>query len=280
MRGERNPNMASQHNGVLEGGTAVDQRPADAQEEEVASADFPIAKEFPLLKLPMEVREMIYEPLIEAGDLSILRVSKIVKQEAVPLLSKVATIRINPESINTSHVAIPITARITLSGILTLAALDYIQNIDLRLNLPIRGPFFRNRELIFCFSGNRVPRKSCKITFNPGRDNVAQRLLGEHVYEIVSLVSSLTGFMMLTLKLEFQTYVDNIGRSLDRHKGIQSSTTHTMLIGRYQNISDLLATRLGPAEFNKSIGDHGLAFRPIDFDENLVKDSSAFRPSR
>ena len=269
--------MASHHNGVLEGGNVVDQTPLDAQEEEVVAADFPMAKES-LLKLPTEVREMIYEPLIEAGDLSILRVSKIIKQDAVPLLAKVATIRINLETPNISRVAIPLTARITFSGILTLTAPDYIQNVDLRIDIPIRRPYFRNKEVILCFSGNQVPRKSCKITFNPGVHNPAERLLGEDVNEIVTLVATLPGFRTLTLKLGFEAYIDNASGVVD-YKGRRSSLTHTLLIRRYQSICDALATRLGPAEFNRSFGGHCVVFRPMDFDDGrVVKNSFAVRP--
>ena len=208
MGRKRNRNTASHHKGVFKGGNVVDQTLIDAQDGEVVAAGFPTVKEFPLLKLPAEVREMIYEHLISAGHLSILRVSKMIKQEATSLLSQCATARINLDNPNTSQVAIPLAARITFSGILTLTAPDYIQHVDLRIGIPISRFLFRNKGLVHCFSGNRVPRKSCKITFKPGTNNTGERLSGEDVNEIVRMVATLPGFMKLTLKFASEVHID------------------------------------------------------------------------
>ena len=62
----------------------------------------------------------------------------------------------------------------------------------------------------------------------------------------------------------------------DQYKGVKSNLTHSMLLGHYQRICDALATRLGPAEFNRSFRGHCIVFRPMDFDGNVVKNSYAF----
>ena len=52
------------------------------------------ATTFPLLRLPPELRQFIYEPLIVIGDLSVMRINKLVHNEAVNVLSKSAVLRL------------------------------------------------------------------------------------------------------------------------------------------------------------------------------------------
>lgn len=95
----------------------------------------------------VELRLMIYEHLIEAGDLGILRISKLVNQEAFPLLSEVAILRVNePCPTMLSRVTLALTGSVTLCGLFTLTPPDYIQHLDLRLNMVHSQGFFHKHE--------------------------------------------------------------------------------------------------------------------------------------
>lgn len=234
------------------------------RQEEVVSAEFPTKKPFPLLKLPPELRAMVYEPLIEAGDLSVVRVSKLVSQEAVPLLSKVARLRISLGHPNLSPVTLYMTASITLSGHLTLIAPDYIQHLEFHLNMPDFPLFAVDTKLIYCFSGNRIARKSCKITINLGVYRHIPRHLEEK--ETYRVIAALTGFKIVTLKLENQRDIVHDTYMLERYgrlpMKVENSVAHSDLLEAYEQVLGFLTVTFGPAKFNKSVDGHFLEFWP------------------
>ena len=228
------------------------------------STKTPTRKQFPFLRLPPELRAMIYKPLIQAGDLRILRTSKLINQEAVPYLSEVAKLRVNlgRSSINGgSKVTLALTAEITLSGALTLIAPYYIQHIELRLDLITRPSTRIDTKLIACFTGNKITRKSCKIT-------VKFSLLGPIPYNLdenktYQVIAALTGFMVLTLRLEYRrdaAYEDSL---LRRISVLPLFNTASMLFGYYETVSTFLHDNLGPAILNRSVGGHCLKFSPL-----------------
>ena len=219
---------------------------------------------FPLLELPPELRAIVFELLIQAGDLSILRVSKLISQEAVSLLSKVGILRINLDKQIKRHMTIALTAKTTLYGELTLAAPDYIQNLDICLNL-VPGPDIPvNTTLIQYFKGRRIARRSCKITILFGIQGPATNPLEEnHPYRVIS---SLVSFKSLTLKLKYvedERWEALILRRLDR--GLitdDADLTYKALSRDYKRASEFLSFKLGPAKLNDRLGEPYLSFKP------------------
>lgn len=205
---------------------------------------------------------MIYRPLIQAGDIDILCVSKLVSQEAVPLLSSVATLRVILGCPISGKVTLPLTAKITLSGLFTFAAPNYIQNLDLLIDLvPLAGVSI-NAGLIQCFGGSQIARRSCQITIILGVSGLLPPTLEER--KSYKAMADLTGFKTLTLKLEINK--DNsIGDPASRRLESTPLITQAILLFACDGLSLYLAQTLGPAKVNDSSNGRYLSFQPSDY---------------
>lgn len=204
---------------------------------------------------------MIYRPLIQAGDIDILCVSKLVSQEAIPLLS-VATLRFIFGCPISSKVTFPLTAKITLSGLSTFAAPSYIQNLDLRIDLVALEGFSIHAGLIQCFGGSQVARRSCQITIIFGVSGLLPPTLEER--KSYKAMADLTGFKTLTLKLEINK--DNsIGDPALRRLESTPLITQAILLFACDGLSLYLAKTLGPAKVNDSSNGRYLSFQPRDY---------------
>ena len=229
-----------------------------------SNAKEPTEETFSLLKLPPELRAMIYELLIQAGDLSILTVSKLVSKEAVHHLSKVAILRVKLGQLTSSNVIVALTAKMTLSGILTLHAPGYIQHLDLCFNI-VRRPWIQlDTQLVQMFSGDQIPRRSCKIKILFG-------LLGATPYSMkecqtYQVIAALTGFKTLTLELAYRKDATQEASIIKRFGLLQvaddQDVARYMLLKDYRAISEFLSLTLGPAGFDDSIKGHHLKFWP------------------
>ena len=222
---------------------------------------------FPLLKLPPELRAIIFEPLIQAGDLSILRVSKLINQEASSLVKKVAILRINLNRRINRQMTIDLTAKITLYGHLTLTAPDYIQNLDICLDMLRRPGLPVNTKLIPYFSGNQIARRSCRITILFGILGPVPKPLEENT--TYRVIASLTGFRSLTLKLVYYEDEKYEAAMLRRMNPLlitdDPDLTRKALLRDYKEVSKFLALNLGPAKLNNSLGEPYLSFEPRAF---------------
>ena len=238
-----------------------------AHQKEVVTAEIATERTFPLLGLAPELRLLVYEPLIEAGDLSILRVSKLVSREALPLLSQVAILRLDLGRPMRSSVTPNLTASITSSGLLTPIAPDYIQNVNLRLNMTsCYGPRVDPR-FIYSFSGNTITRKSCSITIFLG--TFAAKPYGSD-YEAYKAIAAMVGFKILLLKLERERNVNWEAYMFRIH---EPGTAIKMIMGSrrilieqdYKRVSAKLETTLGPADFNVEDYVRFLRFQPSQY---------------
>ena len=218
------------------------------------------SKPFPFLKLPPELRDMIYEPLIQTGDLSILRVSKFVNKDALPYLSKAATFRITLGGRKHKRIIIPQITGVFISGNMTLLAPDCIQNLDIRLDIASRAIPNIDTQFLKMFSGKEISRKTCNITVKFGILGPVRHLLAKD--EFYSVVSTLTGFETLTLRLEDQ-----------QHKGMLKMLIATtiepgqrpgliMCSTGYERIFGILSPTLGPAQFPNNFDGTCLVFWP------------------
>ena len=219
---------------------------------------------FPLLKIPPELRALIYELLIQAGDLSILRVSKLVSKEAVHHLSKVGILRVKLGQLTISNVTVALTAKMTLSGVLTLTAPDYIQHLDLCFNIVRRPWISIDTQLIECFSGSQISRRSCKITILFGLLGATPCSMKES--QTYPVIATLTGFKNLTLKLAYRKDANQEASIIKRFGDLQAAynqdVARYMLLNDYKMISEFLSMTLGPAGFDDSIKGHHLIFWP------------------
>ena len=218
---------------------------------------------FPLLKLPPEVRAIVFEPLIQAGDLSILRVSKLIGQEAAFFVPKLGTFRIDQGSRGFSRATIAL-AEMTLLRDHTMMAPSHIQNLDIRLDPLGHTWSYIYSALIAYFSGNEIARRSCEITILIGLHGPGVQPPDECA--IYRLIASLTGFKTLTLKFKSRKNEDREAE-ISKSNGCLPVTSgqamlHKKILKSYKEISEFLARTLGPAKLNDSLDEPYLLFKP------------------
>lgn len=220
---------------------------------------------------------MVYRCLIQVGDVRILRASKLINQEAIPHLSQVASLRVNlgRTSNSGSKVNLPLTAEITLSGALTLIAPDYIQHIDLRLDMTTRALCPIETTLMTCFTGNKVIRKSCTIIIKFGSLGPLPRNSFENKpYEVIA---ALTGFDILTVKPEYgrdAAHQETLRRRMGHIPGFNARRHATFMLFEYsEKISAMLQGTLGPATLDRSVGEPCLKFSPLAYQKSKLSAS-------
>lgn len=253
------------HDVALDGAEAV------PQQEGLASNGVLTDMKFHLLGLPPELRLMIYRPLIRIGDLSILEVSKLVSQEAVPLLSKHGVLRVNVGRRYQTLVKIDppfdLTAGVTLSGRPTLIALDYIQHVNFRIDMVNWvGPDVDLRFINY-FEGNKITRESCVITISVNEFAEVPPLLD--INKTYCVIAALTGFKVLMLKLECETHAE-AKAAIQKKYGLEvvqmgEERTGRLLLRRYEKVMTFLQTTLGPADFPNNVYRDSLRFRPVQY---------------
>lgn len=179
---------------------ALDQTIKATHQATLAPAELPTPQKFPLLDLAPALRSRVYKHLISAGDLSVLRTSKLVHREAVPYLSQVACFRLGLGSPNQSPVTLDLKTSITSLGQLTLTAPDYIQHVSININQTPGAGRTVDPHLIRCFGGNSITRKSCVITVTLGNcAALPQYTPGDETY---GAIAALTGFKVLRLHFD------------------------------------------------------------------------------
>ena len=107
------------------------------------------------LQLPREIRNPIYQESIVAGNVAILRLNKLVHEEASELLAKYATLRIHLGFAN----------RRNWSGLSSSCVTPVAQHVDLRINArPEAFPF--DATAITGLLLKPVARESCIVTID------------------------------------------------------------------------------------------------------------------
>ena len=227
-------------------------------------------KPFPFLNLPPEIRDVVYENLIQDGHLGILRVSKLISQEAISFMPKVAKHRVDlgSRTLNPCNIALINFARLHDQYV---PAPHFIQNLDITLNIVRRtdgyvdqGIRYVNRGIIGLFSRDRVARRSCNITILYGIFGPLLRAPEDD--DAYKLISNLVGFKNLTLKFEYRKDKDHeaeVMKSLDhRLLTVDRDVLRKKLLKVYKQVSEVLERRLGPAKLNDSLHGPYLSFKP------------------
>ena len=228
-----------------------------------------------LLQLPPELRLLVYGPLIAGGDLSIMRTSKLIHDEAVKLLKTHAVLRMFLHYANrTSSALVPLTATVSLEGSLTIHASPVIQRIEFHLNqlavpygsLSVRFDVYA--DLIKSFGGRDVARQSCIIYLELGLFDAVPgewNFLREKAW---IAIANLTGFETLTLKILRKRDLFLKQAEPRRWRKVQTSVKESSYRTKYDYnaLGAMLNSTLGPATFCRSpTGGDFLEFHPSDF---------------
>lgn len=237
------------------------------RQQGLPSSETSTEKNFRLLKLAPELRVMIYEPLIKIGDLGILRVSKLINQEAVPLLSKHAVLRANVGRRYLTVADLDLTASILWWRYPTLASPDTIQHVNFRIDMVSFGGPDLDLRLINYFGGNKIARESCDITINVnGSAKVPSRFENDKTYRAIA---TLIGFKVLLLRFEYERDLKESAAIQEKYglAVVQMGIDHTyqQILERYGKALAFLKTTLGTAHCQKHIDRHFLRFRPSQY---------------
>ena len=226
---------------------------------------------FPLLQLPPELRLLVYGPLIATGDLSIMRVSKLIHDEAVNLLKTHAVLRmVLGYADRTSSALVPLTATVSLEGSLKIHASPVIQIIELHFNLAMSFDRLSFRfdvyaDLIKSFGGRDVARQSCIIYLELGLFDAIPCEVNFSRERAWIAIANLTGFKTLAFKilrkgeLAYDSPWGRVRPPVNR-MGLLRTTQD------YSALGTILSTTLGPATFCRSpTGGNFLEFHPSEF---------------
>ena len=231
---------------------------------------------FPLLQLPSELRLHIYETLIAAGNLEIMRTSKLVHKEAANLLKKNGILRMNFGHVNrTSSASFPLTGRISLTGTLTIHAISTIQHVNLHFNLGAydsyrwSGPLDIYTNLIMSFAGNGIARQSCTVVLDLGLRNLFPGKLSFERETSLQALTALTGFKTFVFKIFREKDYDHEDWCVRTFGHVpfqyEDSTRHRTLLENYDTVRQVMEITLGPGILNKSVESHCLEFHPSEF---------------
>ena len=207
---------------------------------------------------------MIYKPLIEIGELGTLRVSKLVNQNAVPLLSKHAVLRAKVGRRYYTTANLDLTASILYPRYSTLAFPDTIQHVNLRIDMVDFGGPDIDLRLIKHFGGNEFTWESCDITINVNSN--AKIASGLENFKIYRAIAALTGFKVLLLKFEYERDQKASDAIQERYRlamvQMGKDCTYQQILDSYGKVQAFLKTKLGPAHCQKHIDRHFLKFWP------------------
>lgn len=231
---------------------------------------------FPLLQLPPELRLLIYKPLIAAGDLNIMRTSKLVHKEAADLMKMNGILRMNlGYTDRISSADFPLKWSLSLTSTLTAHATDTIQHVEYHFNvdssvfLSWSRQFQTYTNLIKSFGGRNTLRQSCRIFWHIGLQGWVPDgscFVREHVLQAIT---DLTGFKTLVLRIINEWDDDNKNHRVARFAILAPRTendlAHKILLDDYESVRKALEITLGPAVLDKSLKGHFLEFHPSDF---------------
>lgn len=142
------------------------------------------------LKLPREIRDMVYERLLASGYPEFLRASRTMHKEATSLVSKYGVYRVNIGFGSKANYPKP-----------TQQLADTVQNLHLRakvessqyLNLCV----FPEKEILQMFVNSDIGRKSCSVSFEAGFATESLICL-----KVVDFLKAFKGFEEVTMSVK------------------------------------------------------------------------------
>ncbi len=206
------------------------------------------------LRLPRELRDIIYCDALSAGSLGILTVSKFIHQEASQLVSKHAVLRIN----------LGFASRTNWSQ-LGSGSVASVQHLDLHINA--RSEQF-SIGVISSLNGGLIVRKSGIITLHySGRTALGYIDSWHNAYH--RQLARLNGFESLTFVVAMERMPYAEWQHLMTEEEFHKTFDYDLKLTRrhretYENLRRYLERLLGPAVFDRSVEGHCLRFRPLE----------------
>lgn len=156
--------------------------------EELANEAEKISRSFGAFgKLPREIRDIIFTPLIAAGDVAITRTSQALHYDTSSILLEQGICRMN-------FAFRPLTPTMNPSQ----PTADTIQNISIKVNTRCYPSLGSPAEvdILKKFAGSDIHRKSCRVVFENYWTSTPMVC-----YEVLNIVATFTGFTKVILKI-------------------------------------------------------------------------------
>jgi hypothetical protein len=237
-----------------------------------------------LFSLPRELRDQIYDNLIESGRISIFRTSKILHWEAKERLPTHGVCRINVDP-----------SRPTLEFYLPEDSVHIVDKVRLRIlligQMSIRGLYRDLQPIRRLARSNKIVRKSCHIIVEDHLDGApdccsetrhqptrgAQMISSWHYHYLETLIH----FNIVTLEIRQNGHDSAIRPSKNADIGslLQSSPPHNevRLSHMYQSTLDQLQPCLGPGEWQPRTDSlhSSLTFHPQEYADTRSLEASS-----
>ena len=209
-----------------------------------------------LFKFPLELRNMIYENILEEGDLTVLLASRKVHQELVAPIAKLKTFRVYFGSAWYRPISVPLGSKATMM----------VQNLTVAIKQcgleNGRKPRRWKTNLLEHFGGrSQFTRASCTIILDYGKNGwLTHRCVNGLLFDSLK---TLTCFQTLTFKMIYEADTPR-NEAAARAKGV-TSWWHR---NKFEIVQDALEPAFGPGEFHDQSGQLYLLFRPYDFTQH------------
>ena len=207
------------------------------------------------LQLPREIRDPIYRHSIIAGNFAILRLTKLVHEEASQFLPKHATLRINLGFVN----------RTNWSELRSASVTPLVQHVHLRIEgTSDAAPF--DITTISGLLDKQVVRESCFVTLEYGKGAAPYHPNRRMVYRHLA---RLGGFKKLVFRIEIERYeLGDFGGGMSERgfHEIFHYDTHLLAAHEtsYMQLQKYMEPSLGPAIVDHSVEGHCLEFHPLE----------------
>ena len=199
------------------------------------------------------MRDIIYRDLIASGNVAILRLNKLINEEASQLLPKHATLRINLGFVN----------RTNWSELRSASVTPVAQYVDLRIKAGSDSfPF--DITVLSGLLDKQVVRESCIVTLDYGKS------AGPIHYKILyRYLARLSGFKKLVFKIVIDRYEPADFQAVISEKSFHEIfhyDTHLLSYHEdsYKELQEYVQASLGPAQVDDSVEGHCLEFHPLE----------------
>ena len=209
------------------------------------------------LQLPRELRDPIYRDPIATGNFAILRLNKVINEEASQVLSKHATLRINLGFFN----------RTNWSELRSASVTPVVQHVDLRIKASSEAlPF--DLTIIAGLLNKQVIRESCMVTLDYGKEQ-GPNFTNFNRKTYYGHLARLGGFKKLVFKIVIDRYEYAEFQAVMSEKSFHEVFHYdTHLLGShersYQALQYYLEPNLGLAKVDDSVEGHCLEFHPLE----------------
>ena len=222
---------------------------------------------FRLLDLPSELVDVVYEYALMSGNITILRTSRRVHNEAMKFLYQSACLHIHYKEPSSEelrrNVTAPITALPVTIGHISIANMQLVQNLDICVDFDVDflGLLACLDEPLASFSAtNAPPRKTCFLRIR----NFEHIIHKPRVSQILHDMSGLVNFQIL--------YVIASTRHVEEFIQLGRYVVQRMRNAEvYEMAKEGLEATLGPSIWYDSNTEAGkyLEFHPLEYQKSL-----------